>query len=56
MSRYTETSLAIVEYKINELISQKKQIDTRLIELIEIRDRIREEVIKEYGSCNCGGK
>jgi uncharacterized protein YnzC (UPF0291/DUF896 family) len=53
---YTETSLAIVEYKINELASQKRQIEERLTELIEIRDKIREEYIKEYEPCNCGGK
>jgi hypothetical protein len=51
MSSYTETSLAIVEYKINELASQKKQMEERLVELIEIRDRIREEYIKEYEPC-----
>lgn len=49
---YTTTSLAIVEYKINELASQKKQIETRLAELIEIRENIREELIKKYEPMN----
>ena len=51
MSNYTETSLAIIEYKINEISSQKRQMEERLVELIEIRDRIREEYIKEYEPC-----
>lgn len=50
---YTETSLAIVEFKINELYSQKRQIDMRLAQLIEIRDNIRTELIKEYEPCEC---
>ena len=49
---YTETSLAIVEYKINELVSKKKQIDLRLKELIEIRDNIREEYKLIDNQCN----
>ena len=44
---YTETSLAIIEYKLNELSSQKKAIDHRINELLEIRENIRKELIKE---------
>lgn len=51
MSSYTENSLALVEFRINELVSEKKHIEQRLKELIEIRDNIREEVIKEYEPC-----
>lgn len=50
---YTETSLAIVEYQINELCFQKQQIEKRLSELIEIRENIRNEYIKEYEPCGC---
>ena len=51
VSSYSETSLALVEFRINELVSKKKHIEQRLSELIEIRDNIREEVIKEYEPC-----
>lgn len=35
---YLETKIAILDYKIDELVSQKKQIDLRLTELYEERE------------------
>ena len=49
MSNFTETSLAIVEYKLNELYSQKDWIDKRIEELIKVRDNCRKQLIKEVG-------
>ena len=45
---YTESSLAIVEYKLDELRSRRKYIDTRIDELVRTRDRIVAEMVKEY--------
>ncbi|MEE1227215.1 MAG: hypothetical protein UHM08_08960 [Bacteroidales bacterium] len=50
---YLETKIAILDYKIDELISQKKQIDQRLTELYEER----EDLFIEYENQNtprCG--
>lgn len=48
MNDFNLTSLAIVEYKINELNSQKKWIENRMEELIELRTNIRKEIQKDY--------
>lgn len=48
MNDFNLTSLAIVEYKINELNSQKKWIENRMEELIELRKNIRKEIQKDY--------
>ena len=45
---YTKCSLAIVEYKLNELRAERKYIDSRINELIVIRDTIVTELAKEY--------
>lgn len=44
---YTETSLALVEYKLDELRSQRRWIDDRISELVVIRDRIIKERMNE---------
>lgn len=49
---YLESSLAIIEYKLNELNSQRKWIDTRIDELVAIRDVIVKEMSKEYEPVN----
>ena len=41
---YLETKIALIDYRIDELISQKKQIDQRLTELYEER----EDLFVEY--------
>ena len=41
---YLETRIAILDYRIDELVSQKKQIDQRLTELYEER----EDLFVEY--------
>lgn len=45
---YLETKMAILDYKIDELVSKKKQIDIRLMELYEER----EDVFTEYENLN----
>ena len=45
---YLESSLAIIEYKLNELRSQRKWIDTRIDELVAIREVTVKELSKEY--------
>lgn len=40
------TKLAIIDYKIDELVSQKKYIDVRLIELYEAREEL---ISQEFG-------
>ena len=52
MSDFTMTLLAIIEYQINECGSKQKYYSERLKELIAIRDKIREELIKEYEPLN----
>lgn len=41
---YLETKLAILDYKIDELVSRKNRIDIRLMELYEER----EDLVVEY--------
>ena len=45
---YTKTSLAIVEYKLDEMKSFRNYCDIRIRELVEIREKILEEIIREY--------
>ena len=45
---YTKCSLAIVEFKLNELRAERKHIDDRINELVVIRDMIVKELAKEY--------
>lgn len=45
---YTKCSLAIVEFKLNELRAKRKYIDDRINELVVIRDTIVKELVKEY--------
>lgn len=40
---YIDSSLAIVEYKLDELRSQRRYIDKRIDELVVIRDKIIQE-------------
>ena len=44
---YTRTSLAIVEYKIDEARSQRNYYDTRIKELIKTRDKIIKKLTHE---------
>lgn len=50
---YLETKIAILDYKIDELISQKKQIDQRLTELYEEREDLFIEYENQNTHC-CG--
>ena len=50
---YLETKIAILDYKIDELISQKKQIDQRLTELYEEREDLFVEYENQNTHC-CG--
>ena len=45
---YSEVSLAVIEFEINDCNSKKEYYTKRLTELIEIREKIRREVIREY--------
>jgi hypothetical protein len=45
---YAECSLAIVEFKLNELRAEKMFIEHRIDELVVIRDAIVKELAKEY--------
>lgn len=50
---YIETKLAIIDCTIDELVSRKKQIDNRLIELYEEREDLIVELqpIKHEHCC-----
>ena len=48
MGNYTETSLAIVEYKLNELYSQRDWIDERIRKLIKVRDNCIKALTDEH--------
>lgn len=45
---YTKCSLAIVEHRLNELRAERKYIDSRIEELVVIRNTIVKELAKEY--------
>ena len=45
---YLRASLAIVEYKLDELRSQQRYNEQRIRELIVHRDKIINEIMKEY--------
>lgn len=45
---YIDNSLAIVEFKLDELRSKRRYIDKRIEELIVVRDKIIREKMKDY--------
>lgn len=44
---YPETSLAIVEYKLNELYDKREWIDKRIDELIKVRDNCVKAIMEK---------
>ena len=47
---YNEASLAIIDYKLDEIESKTRYLKKRKIELMVIRDKIIKEIQKEYES------
>lgn len=45
---YNKASLAIIEYKLDEIESKTRYLEKRKIELMVIRDKIIKEIQKEY--------
>ena len=45
---YNKASLAIIDYKLDEIESKTRYLEKRKIELQVIRDRIIKEIEKEY--------
>ena len=45
---YNEASLAIIDYKLDEIESKTRYFKKRKIELMVIRDKIIKEIQKEY--------
>ena len=41
---YSATTLAIIDYKIDELVNHKSEIDNRLARLYELRENIVVEI------------
>lgn len=41
---YSATTLAIIDYKIDELVNQKSEIDNRLARLYELRENLVVEI------------
>ena len=45
---YNKASLAIIDYKLDEIESKIRYLEKRKVELQVIRDRILNEIKKEY--------
>lgn len=56
MSSYNYTTLAILDYKIDELINQKTEIDNRLTRLYEVREEVVVAIEEDMKSCKCNGE
>ena len=53
MSSYNYTTLAILDYKIDELINQKTEIDNRLSRLYEVREEVVVAIEEDMIPCKC---
>ena len=56
MSSYNYTTLAILDYKIDELINQKTEIDNRLTRLYEVREEVVVAIEEDMKPCKCNGE
>ena len=55
MSSYNYTTLAILDYKIDELVNQKTEIDNRLSRLYEVREEVAVAIEEDMKPCKCNG-
>ena len=53
MSSYNYTTLAILDYKIDELVNQKTEIDNRLSRLYEVREEVVVAIEEDMTPCKC---
>ena len=56
MNEYNNTTLAILDYKIDELAYQKKEIEIRIAHLYELRQNLVQKMNEETRHVCCNQK